>query len=75
MLQLDGCGVTPAGLAAIAPGLPNLRHLDADVHGDVTAAIPVLARLPLQRLQLGHFCTFSTESLAVFLPSWRSLLR
>jgi hypothetical protein len=73
-LQLEDCGVTGAGLSAIALGLCNLKDLDVRVDGGVDAVFPVLARLPLQRLQLGPGWTMNAESLAVFLPCWRGLL-
>lgn len=75
-LQLAHCGVTAAGLSAVALRLSNLRDLEVHVDGDVDAAIPVLGRLLLQRLKLGHgWNSCKLESFEVFLPNWRSLMR
>jgi ABC-type nitrate/sulfonate/bicarbonate transport system permease component len=71
-LTLQGCGVLGAGLTALAMGLSNLQELFVDVVDDGNAAIPALARLPLQQLVAGWLC--NKQVLDVFLPGWRELI-
>lgn len=69
--------MTAAGLSVIALGLPK-PYLDVRIseHAGVDAVMPLLGRLPLQRLHLGPVWSSSqAELLAVFLPNWRVLLR
>jgi hypothetical protein len=73
-LALDCCfGLrSDCWLITLALGMKNLRSLELQKLSVGDAALPVLARLPLQRLQFS-LCAFSSAALDLYIPGWREL--
>jgi hypothetical protein len=72
-LSLERCdGLSDCGMSALALGMTNLKSLELQSVDVGDAALPALARLPLQRLRLSN-CHFDYVALDLFVPAWRAL--
>jgi hypothetical protein len=72
-LALQVCSLSDCSLSALALGLTNLQSLKVAYNDVGDSALPALAKLPLQRLQLDG-CLFTTAAKDLFLPAgWREL--